>query len=369
VPPATRSSSRIRSLDGLRGVAAFAVLLHHVSLVARPEIDKEAWAWITQSPLKLLFPGTESVLIFFVLSGLAVALPALRPGFSWVSYYPARMVRLYLPVLGALLLAALFIVLLPRDPSTMPDGSWMRNAQATTVTPGTLLSEASLTQRSYDIDNVLWSLRWEVIFSLLLPLFVWVALRVTRHPFVLGGLCIAATVLGRVLSVDVLVYIPLFLIGSIMATHIDELRALRLPRWAPPALALLAAGLLIASWLSRPLPLGRFGQDVLWGLAGAGAALIVVLAIAWPRFVRVLETRPAQWLGQLSFSLYLVHVPILATLVYLCGSSRWWLASLIAIPVSIVVAELFRRAVEAPSHKLARALGSKATGLPLLSGR
>lgn len=357
--------SRIRSLDGLRGAAALAVVFHHVSLVARPELDRTTWAWLTQTPLKLLFPGTESVLVFFVLSGLVVALPALRGGFSWVSYYPARMLRLYLPVIAALLLSAALILLVPRDPSTMPEGSWMRNAQATGVTPLSLLGEASLTRRSYGIDNVLWSLRWEVVFSLLLPAFVWLALRITRHPLILAGLCVTATILGRVLSVATLVYIPVFLLGTVMAAHLEELRRWRPPRrWTLPLLAGLAGALLIASWLARPLGLPEVAQSVLWGLAGAGAALTVLLAVLWPPLQAGLELRPVQWLGRVSFSLYLVHVPIIATLVYLFGMSRWWLACLIAVPLSLVTAEAFQRWIEAPAHRLARTVGSRMPQLP-----
>ena len=115
------STPRVRSLDGLRGFAAVGVLLYHLSLVARPELSRATWEWLTQTPLKVLFAGTESVLVFFVLSGLVVTLPALRKGFSWRRYYPTRILRLYLPTFGAVLLAAALILLVPRvGPRTQP---------------------------------------------------------------------------------------------------------------------------------------------------------------------------------------------------------------------------------------------------------
>lgn len=67
------ANPRILRLDGLRGVAAVGVMLYHFSLVARPELGTPTWALLTQTPVKLLFAGTESVLIFFVLSGLVDA--------------------------------------------------------------------------------------------------------------------------------------------------------------------------------------------------------------------------------------------------------------------------------------------------------
>lgn len=352
---------RIRSLDGLRGVAAFVVLFYHLSLAARPELSHRTWVWLTQSPLKILFPGTESVLIFFVLSGLVVTLPALKQQFVWRRYYPQRLLRLYLPVIAALVFAVVLILLIPRDPSSMPAGSWMRDAQATSVNLWSVLSEASLARKSYKIDNVLWSLRWEVLFSALLPIFVWVALLLKKHATFFICLAVSASVLGRVIQNEALVYLPLFLVGAVLATRLGELAApasKRESQWFP-LLALLSGALLIASWWARPLHENQVVQDALWGLAGAGAVLIVVLAIRWPSMRRVLEQPFSQWLGKISFSLYLVHVPIIATLMYLFGQRAWWLACLVSVPASFVIAVLFQRFIEAPSHKLSRAVAAK----------
>lgn len=361
------SSTRITGLDGLRGLASLAVVLYHLSLIARPEMSETGWAWLTQSPLKLLFPGTEAVLVFFALSGLVVALPALRTGFTWARYYPSRLLRLYLPVVGALILATVLIVAIPRDASAMPEGSWLRDAQATSVSPGSFLAEASLLPASYDIDNVLWSLRWELFFSLLLPVFVWLAIRFRRASAYLAVLAAVATVAGRVLDIDALVYFPVFLLGTVIAVNLDGIREFsqRLhARSLWPILAAVAAVLLIASWLARPV-VGVYPapvEDVIWGLAGVGAALIVLLAIVWPFLRRACERPTALWLGRISFSLYLVHAPVLGTLGYLLGAERWWLVCLIGLPLSLGVSALFYRWVERPSHTLARRVGSRIAG-------
>lgn len=361
-------SSRISTLDGVRGIAALIVVVHHLSLVARPSIDDTTWAWLTQSPLTILLAGTEWVLVFFVLSGLVVALPALRAGFSWLRYYPARILRLYLPVIGALLLATALILCVPRDPATMPEGSWMRDAHVASVTPLYFLENASLLKETYGINNVLWSLRWELFFSLLLPLFVWVALRGRRWSIALAALCACATVAGRLLHEDPLVYYPVFLLGTILAVNLDRLRdwtrEVRHGSVVWSGLAVLAGTLLMASQLARPLaPADSPASDVLWGLSGVGAALIVVLAITWPTFGRVLDHRFPHWLGRISFSLYLVHVPLIATLAYLFGQERWWLTCLVGLPLSLLLAEGFYRVVEVPSHRLARATGDRVGAL------
>ncbi|GAB2515767.1 acyltransferase family protein [Paramicrobacterium agarici] len=355
------SLGRIRSLDGVRGVAALVVMLYHVSLIARPHVSGELWAWLTQSPLKLLFVGTESVLVFFVLSGLVVALPALKEGFGWTTYYPHRVLRLYLPVIMSLVLAAILIVLIPRDPATVPEGSWMRDAQASTVSFESLLSEASLFQTTYDINNVLWSLRWELFFSLLLPVFVIVASAFRKYALLLGAACGALTVVGRITSVDALVYLPVFMMGTLIAVRLEDIvawgaRERRRRVWI--GLAATAALFMVSSWVARPIfESGTIGNLFLWGLAGTGAAIIIVLAVAWPACRRLLEVAPVQWLGKISFSLYLVHAPILGTFGFLFGDELWWMSGVVGVPVSLAVAAGFYSLVEAPSQKLSRRVG------------
>ncbi|WP_166998462.1 acyltransferase family protein [Paramicrobacterium fandaimingii] len=356
------SLGRIRSLDGVRGIAAVVVMLYHTSLIARPHLSDETWAWLTQSPLKLLFVGTESVLVFFVLSGVVVALPALRDGFSWATYYPHRVLRLYLPVIASLLVAAALILLVPRDPSTVAEGSWLHDAQATSVSLESFFSEASLFRVTYDINNVLWSLRWELVFSLLLPIFVIVASILRKHALWLGFACAALSIVGRMVAIDALVYLPVFMMGSLIAVRLHDIvewgnRPHRQSTWL--ALSMTAAIFMVASWLARPVfESGSIGNLALWGLSGAGAGIIMVLAVAWPAFKRLLEVRPVQWLGKVSFSLYLVHAPILGTLGFLFGDSLWMLTGVVGIPVSIIAAALFFRFVESPSQHLSRNLGT-----------
>jgi peptidoglycan/LPS O-acetylase OafA/YrhL len=352
---------RITALDGVRGVAALVVLFYHSSLIARPHLDTTAEVWLTQSPSKVVIAGTEAVLVFFVLSGLVVALPALRDGFSWASYYGSRMLRLYLPVLGSLVLAALLVVLVPRDPAAVPQGSWLDSAQSTEFTWSGFFSEASLLRASYDLNNVLWSLRWELFFSLLLPVFLGLAVVLRRHALAAGVVAVAASAAGRLLDHDALVYYPVFLIGTLMAVRLDDLVAwARRPRhpvfW--PAATVLAITLLIASWLARPITTGETASDLLWGVAAAGAALVIVITLGWSAAARFFDRGWAQWLGRTSFSLYLVHAPILGTLGYLVGARWWWVALVVGIPLSLAAGALFYRFVERPSHRGARAVGT-----------
>ena len=354
------ANTRLTGLDGLRGIAALVVVLYHVSLVARPFLSPEEWALLTQTPLKLFTAGTESVLVFFVLSGLVVTLPALRDGFGWLGYYGGRMLRLYLPVWASLALAALAIALVPRDLAVVTPGSWLARANALTVWWPQLLQEGSLWKASYDVNNVLWSLRWELVFSLSLPLFVIVARALRRHWLFAAVLAGACTITGRLVEVDALVYLPVFFLGALMAVRLPDLRRAvgAWPRVGRAALAVASGALLIASWLARPIE-GSIGSDALWGLAGLGAAGLVVVAVGSPTAERALSSRVPRWLGRISFSLYLVQAPLIGTLAFALGDAQWKLVTALAIPGSLLLGWLFYLAVEKPTHRLAKLVGRK----------
>lgn len=357
-------SNRIPSLDGLRGVAAVVVLLYHVSLVARPIVDgTDAWAWLTHSPAKAVFAGTEAVLVFFVLSGLVVTLPALRAKFDWPAFMSSRLVRLYAPVAASLLFAAALVLLVPRDLSRVVEGSWSDTAQAREVSLAMLLGEASLAPASYDLNNVLWSLRWELIFSLALPVFVGAALLLRRRALQASLIALGASLLGRIAGLDALVYLPVFLVGALIAVRLDDVRA-----WAErprrrgywPAFAAVSVLLLVGSWISRPLlPAGSIANAAVWGLSATGAVGVLLVALGWRRWRRSLEGRTAQWLGRTSFSLYLVHAPILGTLTYVFRDERWWAVALLGIPLSLLAGWAFTELVEAPSQRLAKRTGKR----------
>jgi peptidoglycan/LPS O-acetylase OafA/YrhL len=372
--PAERPGGRLSALDGLRGWAAVVVVLHHLLEIAKPYLSPgpdrpvvlgSAWWWITETPLKLLTAGHEAVVVFFVLSGLVVALPALRASgpYSWGAFLASRFVRIYLPVWGALLLATVFIKLLPRDRSQVVPHSWMADSNATSLSAPLLVEEATLSRFSFDIVNTLWSLRWEMIFAVLLPLYIVLARALRRRWAVTGSLLAVAAVGGFALENGTLSYLPAFFLGTLVAVNLDGFRG-----WADRARrsrafgAIAGAGialsclLLIVNWLARPLGSAALTL-ALTGLSVLGALGLVLLAIAPTPLARALLAPASRWLGRISFSLYLVHVPVLVTLAFLIGDARWPLVALLGVPASLLVGWGFERVVEAPAHRLARRVG------------
>jgi len=328
----------------------------------RPPASSWTW-WVTYTPLHTFWVGSEAVYIFFILSGFVLTGPALRPRFHWLAYYRKRLVRLYLPVWGSLGVAALAVALFPRDVSSA-FSSWTNGHVA--VSLASILKEAALLIPVQDhLNGPLWSLTWEVWFSLLLPLYILVAQWSTHARWRVLALVPALFVVmaASVVTTGALRFLPMFALGVIMYVHQDRLRAigrhLDRSRLAWPAVALACVLLLTSTWWLQAdsrMPSAVVSASRLAEVAGASG--VVFVALCWESAKRALTTGALQWLGSRSFSLYLTHDPIVSTVAVVLGrSASPALVLAISLPLALTLTEIFFRVVERPSHKLAMFVG------------
>src|SRR4051794_8180768 len=369
-----QTGGRLAALDGLRGIAAVVVLLHH-AMYTNPDFPGapgtgtaptgSAMWWISYTPLKLFTAGVESVVVFFVLSGLVVTLPVIKKrGFDWVAYFPRRAVRLLVPVMASVLLAAVWVMAIPQK-STQPDGTWLSNSSTPNFGWEYIVKGWDLLGGDGQINNPLWSLRWELVFSLALPIFAVLALAVRK--WWIGGLAAACaiTYLGVHADSGAMTYLPAFFVGAVIAVRLEAVRNVaerinthwyRHPLWAVLTVGSLL--LLIAPWLVGP-NVGEIPElePALKGLVPLAAAGLVVSALGWKPLRAVLETRPIQFWGTISFSLYLVHVPILIFSTYLFADQPWYVGPLFGIPLAVIVAVGFTWLIEKRSHGWSKAAG------------
>mgnify|MGYP000270566951 CR=1 FL=1 len=374
------TSQRIHSLDGLRGVACLAVLLLHIAMML------ELWGPDGTYPL---IPGTPAVIVFFVLSGVVLSiapLERLRAGraYDWLGYYPRRVVRLGIPLAVAVALG------IAAGYAAWCMGSTGRSATAVAFsgTPQQVVHDALMqfdvlffvsddTQNLFGdplvrVNSPVWSMGWELWFSLTLPLAVACLARVrkdgaakTEKP---AGL-FPAPVRLDVDAPDVVrgrFYAPLF---QLMEKGCNALKILQngLVNMYILYILVTLVALLGAIELAQAAQAGLLGPldalalAALQTLMNAACAGLVALAMTDGLVRRVLSTRPARFLGTVSFSLYLTHSLVIGGLEVVLpaiGVTDGLAQACVAVVSCLVCAAVFRRLVERPAIDLSRRVGN-----------
>ena len=370
-----RHRARVYSLDGLRGVAAVVVFVHHAFLTqpalaeayrAHPgHLGTVSWLF-THTPLHLLWAGTEAVFVFFVLSGLVLALPASDGGrIDLAAYYPRRLLRLYLPVWAAVVLALGWAAAFPRL-WHRGDSWWLKDYAAEPTAAGAR-GDLLMLHGPGTTNHVLWSLQWEVVYCLALPLVV-VLLKIGRRLWWLKASAVmGAMAAGAGLNNSALWYLSIFATGTLMA-----LERPRLGRWAAwlddrekadrwwAATLTASLGLLLTYWFVPVAGMQATGLGAVRGLQALGACGLVFVAWFAPAARGALNSEIAQWLGDRSFSLYLVHLPVIvAVSTWLGGQPHLGGVLIASAVIAFPLAAVFHRFVEQPAHRLARTVGRR----------
>jgi peptidoglycan/LPS O-acetylase OafA/YrhL len=154
-------------------------------------------------------------------------------------------------------------------------------------------------------------------------------------------------------------YTAFFLIGAIMAKNLPAIN-----RWYSRLAPLTVASLVFASLciygfadassLVQRLSIPEHLFD--WPIAAA-AVMLIVLAINNQLFRTFLSSRATRYLGERSFSLYLVHGTILFILIHrFMGQIRMGVFFILYLATSLLVAEIFYRLIERPAMLLGRHL-------------
>lgn len=372
-------TARSEPLDGVRGLAAVIVMLHHALLavpaLALPYYDAHAsrvttdgfvWAFI-HTPLHIVWDGTSAVYLFFVLSGYVLTWQVLRKprDFDWLAYYPSRVVRLYVPVWAAIVFAGVLVANFGLADDNTMTSLWTQRRPDQLPTDR-LLSDATLLGGAGFVTSPLWSLQWEMWFSLLLPVFVFIV-RPTAG-VKLGWVAIAIALGAYMFStVGGWEYMVMFLVGAALASAhrwlaaaahvINSYRLLAVSVWVSAAIFILV--LFPAQWtVPYLLPNWPESSRELVALFSSIAAsgLVIVMALHCPLVSNAFSTRGLLWFGKISFSLYLVHEPIVIVTSKIFGEGLSWIAIPLGIAISVFVGWGFYYVIEKPSHKLSKSI-------------
>jgi peptidoglycan/LPS O-acetylase OafA/YrhL len=345
---------RIASLDGLRGIAASMVVISHaVSALAKEPMESIA---LHRSALALISNGGGGVHIFFVLSGFCLAGPALGAlGVQTLSrFYVRRALRIYLPYvvgLGIAWILSGWVYERTGDLDILSRS--MVDLRRIHISPEELMYSLRFPGEAFIQLPVGWTLRIEGIFSILMPGMIWVALR--GHWAILVALGIPSMWIDAQTDWDFLRFTIDFSLGIAIYRERKSLAGL-MGRLNPMTrLILVAAGWLL---LAAPVYFILYTRAPVTSLAlyVSGAAILVAGAIHIPELHKLLTLRPVAWIGRISYSVYLLHVPVIILLTpYLdhrLGPIEGGLFVAACLTCTYIVSPLLYFLVEEPSIRL-----------------
>ncbi len=302
-----RNSNFIDRLEAVRGVAAMMVAMGH-SLVILPSFG---WQEPIVFILLLIMNGRAAVTLFFVLSGLVLGL-SLRRGKEvfqneLVVFSIRRVLRIYPAFLFCVVTIAMYLFFCFSDfsfPSAYICFESFYGDYHAPVTPERLTSNFVFTSNS--LNPVTWTLRIEMICSLLLPFLHWLSVKMsnTQRLLLLGGLITVGFFPKTNNNIN---FLFMFFSGYL------------LPMIGPNALGYLRANRRRAIWVvAGALPLlfcsrliiGR--HVVLQGgylieTFGASVLIACLLYAKDFRIYRILDHPVVRFYGKISYSFYLWH--------------------------------------------------------------
>jgi peptidoglycan/LPS O-acetylase OafA/YrhL len=363
-PETTAPTRRLTALDSIRGIASFSVLLCHYRLALPQETSASLVSFIWPPLLNLFTNGDAAVILFFVLSGYVLSLPFFRgtqP--SYARYVFKRVCRIYIPFAVVVFVAALFSCIPAVREPLAGVGNWL-NEQMGSVGSSALAGHFLMigTQPDIALDSPLWTLIYEMRVSLIFPLLI-ILCRDTRLALPVAAIMLVASTrllvaLGSVAPWKVDTFwitilwtvrmIPYFMFGILLSKHSDEVRKFTQRVPVPIRIALLVVPIVTFTIEHRGYLSIR--RDTLYDIS---AAMVVVLALDTPQITAMLNRVVLQWLGRISYSVYLIHTPVVVLVFHaLIGRTTLWSIVLAATGVTLATATLTYRFVEMPAIRL-----------------
>ena len=376
--PMSQSTARLAYLDAIRGIAALAVVWGHLYLAFGVDYFRP----IMRTPLHLFFDAYAAVTLFFVLSGYVLSVRYLsmqRMGeFNLWGFYIKRYCRIVLPFLAVFALSYLvcigfYQVFTDNDPvlSKWAQKHW---SAAKLELPASEYLKAAvmvLPKTQFPLIPQAWTLRIEMGMSLALPFMVLLACRSSW--WLIAFTVIFVELLG------LYVFATHFTLGILLAQHQETM-----VRWVRSnriySLLTLVIGIILLTYRWPPEFLAvKLSPKDLRFVTGLGAFLLLLWVMSSPRVQRVMEWPALQFLGRVSYSLYLVHFIVLLTAaqygihwansVGITGSYSYWLAFAITISGSLILAAICYRYVERPAISLGKFLANKASARTMSKGQ
>jgi exopolysaccharide production protein ExoZ len=286
-------------MEGLRGFAVFLVFLVHFVTLSEPMLDASSSASAVARLVRSF--GNTGVDLFFVLSGFLIYGSLMQKRTSLRSFARRRIERIYPVFATVFAVYVLLSVCLPSQskiPTEFIEALEYLSANFLLL-PGILPMEPMIA--------VAWSLSYEAFFYVLVPILVYGLEFGRLRQFVRLAMLVALGI--SVIAIPPIagghIRLSMFIAG--MVTYELTSGSLKQIRNAPSVVGwlLLPAAMLAFAWLE--LQGGERAGQVQFSVLFACFILLCRECFNGGAIARLFCWTPARWLGNISYSYYLVH--------------------------------------------------------------
>jgi peptidoglycan/LPS O-acetylase OafA/YrhL len=372
-------SGKVKSVEGLRGFACLAVLLSHLSLMFYPylhgmkpeQIKSGIDQIIVDYPIGFFYAGTSAVFVFFCLSGYILTYACAKNEnvlLAATKMLLARYFRLVMPVLASVIICFIVIKYIPNNTSGLPWISWWgRSVTDNDTLIGAIyngvFSSVFLADNKY--NWVIWTMQIELLGSYLLLCSIPVICNIKYRSIVCISICIIIIICSPTkLGIS---YASFFLGASIYWIKTINNKAV--------SMALLLTGLYLAgfkelnhwySWLNKILYIELPGGmlSTYYFVPMLSGFVLVLTAVKTTALKYFIESDFAMILGKISFSAYLIQIPIFYSITPIINiyannlTNNYNVSAVISIIVSLIAvyysSKIFNIFVDEKSIKLSR---------------
>jgi peptidoglycan/LPS O-acetylase OafA/YrhL len=342
----------------MRGIAALAVVLFHLSIKMKEELQATLPDFMTL----IMSYGYLGVPVFFVISGFVISLSVndRKITLSYAGNFALRRsIRLDITYWASICFILVFMTL----------NNQFLGGDTPYPAPGNVLLHMFYLQDLFSVDPVIsvvfWTLCMEVQLYLFFLLSVWISQTIaTRLNLDVYNVFLSGVVLLGIYSLSLdqqiaslsipglfLPYWHFFLIG-VLISHIVRGKKAGVP--------------ILLAWLAVETVFLVLGDIKSYSVAGVVFGMFLFVLLRWHNLDSFLSGRVFQYLGSISYTLYLVHPDIgwkaISVGKQVFGNEMSSMATLFvflaALMLSVLVAHLFHLAFEKPSLWLCKQLKS-----------
>ena len=357
-------------LDGIRGVAAFLVVIGHIESFwgvftsgTTMYSQKSAW-WYYYNKL---CNGNFYVCIFFALSGMVLikGYSVLQKKEVLQKAFVKRYFRLTPVVLSSVVLAWLFSITIGFHSVGMSElisHHWLGKQYTREIYFLDVIYNGiiGVYQGNSVFNGPLWTIGIEFAGSLTLFLFAYMFF--DRNNF--HGISIAFCILLIIIFQTKGLYISLFIAGANIIRYDIRIHILFL---LPSIyLGMMHPWTKEMVWIKTMFPQMPVSPDI---ISHAIAALLFISAVQGSKFaINFFGIKLFRWLGRISFCMYVYHVPVImsigcATFIYMVNSGYGHYSGIIAMLMSFlcifVFSECGSKYIDVPGQKLASVIAKK----------